>query len=127
VAQVVAFAFGLAAASFFPVILLGIFDRRANRTGAICGMLAGLSFTLCYILGTKANLIFPVEAPFFGPWCFGISPEGIGGVGMILNFAVTITVSRITEAPPPHVMRMVDELRMPDHPGRAIILDEATE
>lgn len=127
VAQVVAFAFGLAAASFFPVILMGIFDRRANREGAIAGMIAGLGFTLVYIVGTKADLILPVDAPFFGPWCFGISAEGIGTVGMLIHFAVALVVSRLTPPPPADIVEMVEMVRLPDHPGPALILDEATE
>ena len=128
VGEVVAFAFGLAAASFFPVILLGIFDRRANREGAIAGMVVGLGFTVFYIVGTTAQKIIPgVEEPFFGNWFFGISPQGIGTVGMLLNFAVSIVVSRLTPPPPEDVVEMVDSLRVPDHPGRAVILDEATE
>ena len=128
VGEVVAFAFGLAAASFFPIILLGIFDKRTNREGAIAGMLVGLIFTAAYILGTRADKILPgVEEPFFGTWLFGISAQGIGAVGMLLNFAVTLVVSRMTPPPPPEVQAMVDNVRTPDHPGRAIILDEATE
>jgi len=127
VAQVVAFAFGLAAASFFPVILMGIFDKRANREGAIAGMVVGLGFTLVYIAGTKADLIFPVSEPFFGPWFFGISAEGIGTVGMVLHFATAFVVSRLTAPPPPEIVEMVESVRMPDHPGPAVILDEATE
>ena len=127
VAQVVAFAFGLAAASFFPVILLGIFDKRANREGAIAGMIIGLGFTLFYIVGTKANLLFGADAPWFGNWCFGISAEGIGTVGMLLNFSVALVISRMTPPPPQSVMDILDDLRMPDHVGPAIILDESTE
>lgn len=127
VAQVVAFAFGLAAASFFPIILLGIFDYRMNREGAIAGMVAGLGFTLFYIVGTKANLILPVSEAFFGPWLFGISAEGIGAVGMLLNFVVAMIVSRLTPPPPEHIVDLVDSVRTPDHVGRAVILDEATE
>jgi cation/acetate symporter len=118
VAEVVALAFGLAAASFFPVILLGIFDRRANRQGAIAGLSVGLGFTLFYIVAVK-----------FGGWppfLFGIAPEGIGTVGMVANFAVTLAVSRLTPPPPPHVQRLVDELRIPEHAGRALILDESS-
>ena len=90
VAEVVAFAFGLAAASFFPAILLGIFDRRTNKEGAIAGMVTGLAFTIFYIVGVK----------FYGmsQWLFDISPEGIGTVGMIINFVVTLVVSRLTSA-----------------------------
>jgi cation/acetate symporter len=127
VAQVVAFAFGLAAASFFPVILLGIFDRRANREGAIAGMIVGLGFTVIYIVGTKANLILPVDAPFFGNWFFGISAEGIGAVGMMIHFVVALVVSRLTSPPPAEIVEMVELVRLPDHAGPAFILDEATE
>ena len=106
VAEVVAFAFGLAAASFFPVIFLGIFDRRTNKEGAIAGMVTGLVFTAFYIIGVK----------FYGmsSWLFGISPEGIGTVGMMLNFIVTLVVSRLTPPPPPEVQEMVARLRSPE-------------
>jgi cation/acetate symporter len=104
VAQVVAFAFGLAAASFFPIIILGIFDKRTNREGAIAGMLVGLIFTIFYIVSVKFNGM--------QPW-FGISPEGIGTVGMLINFAVTLVVSRLTPPPPLEVQEMVEELRSP--------------
>lgn len=105
VAQVVAFAFGLAAASFFPVILLGIFDKRTNREGAIAGMISGLAFTAVYIIGVK----------FYNmpTWLFNISPEGIGTVGMLLNFVVTIVVSRLTPPPPPEIQELVEALRTP--------------
>ena len=105
VAQVVAFAFGLAASSFFPIILLGIFDKRTNREGAIAGMITGLAFTLFYIIGVK-----------FGgmqPWFFGVSPEGIGTLGMIINFIITLVVSRLTPPPPPEIQEMVEDLRTP--------------
>lgn len=105
VAQVVAFAFGLAAASFFPVIILGIFDKRTNREGAIAGMVTGLLFTTVYIIGVK----------FAGmpTWFFGVSPEGIGTVGMALNFAVTVGVSRFTPPPPVEIQELVENLRSP--------------
>lgn len=105
VAQVVAFAFGLAAASFFPVILLGIFDKRTNREGAIAGMVSGLLFTTVYILGVK----------FYGmsPWFFGVSAEGIGTLGMLINLVVTLVVSRLTPPPPPEIQALVENLRTP--------------
>ena len=108
-AQVVAFAFGLAAASFFPVIVLGIFDKRTNREGAIAGMIVGLTFTAFYIIGVK----------FYGmsTWFLGISPEGIGTVGMVLNFIVTYTVSRFTPPPPLAVQEMIEHLRSPELDG----------
>ena len=106
VAQVVAFAFGLAAASFFPVIVLGIFDKRTNREGAIAGMIVGLVFTTIYIAGVK----------FYGmpQWFFGVSPEGIGTIGMVLNLIVTFVVSRFTAPPPLAVQEMVEFLRSPE-------------
>ena len=109
VAQVVAFAFGLAAASFFPVILLGIFDKRTNREGAIAGMVTGLAFTAFYIIGVK----------FYGmqPWFFNISPEGIGTVGMMINLIITFVVSRLTPPPPLEVQEMVAHLRSPEADG----------
>lgn len=105
VSEVVAFAFGLAAASFFPVIFLGIFDKRTNSEGAIAGMLTGLIFTIIYIVGVK-----------FGgmqPWFFGVSPEGIGTLGMLINFAVTLVVSRLTPPPPAEIQALVEDLRSP--------------
>jgi cation/acetate symporter len=107
VAQVVAFAFGLAAASFFPVIILGIFDKRTNKEGAIAGMVSGLIFTTFYIISTQ----------FYGMplWFFGISAEGIGTVGMILNLMIALTVSRLTPAPSLEIQEMVENLRTPDH------------
>ncbi|MFM5891802.1 MAG: sodium:solute symporter family protein [Dolichospermum sp.] len=105
VSEVVAFAFGLAAASFFPVIFLGIFDKRTNSQGAIAGMLTGLIFTVIYIVGVK----------FTGmtPWFFGVSAEGIGTLGMIINFIVTLTVSRLTPPPPAEIQALVEDLRTP--------------
>ena len=105
VAQVVAFAFGLAAASFFPIIILGVFDKRTNREGAIAGMVVGLLFTTIYIIGVK----------FLGmpTWFFGVSAEGIGTVGMVLNFIVTLVVSRMTPPPPLEIQEMVEDLRAP--------------
>ncbi|MBI1321221.1 MAG: cation acetate symporter [Candidatus Hydrogenedens sp.] len=128
VGEVVAFAFGLAAASFFPIILLGIFSRRVNREGAIAGMIVGLGFTATYIVGTQADKMIPgLDAPLFGLWCFGISAKGIGTVGMLLNFIVTLAVSAMTPKPPAEVTAIIDAVRLPDHVSRAVILDEATE
>ncbi|MDZ8242352.1 MAG: sodium:solute symporter family protein [Nostoc sp. ChiQUE01a] len=105
VSEVVAFAFGLAAASFFPVIFLGIFDKRTNSEGAIAGMLTGLIFTIIYIVGVKFGGV--------QPWFFGVSPEGIGTLGMIINFIVTLVVSRLTPPPPPEIQALVEDLRTP--------------
>ncbi|MCK6545963.1 cation acetate symporter [Myxococcota bacterium] len=107
VAQVVAFAFGLAASSFFPAIILGIFQKRANREGVISGMLVGIAFTLGYIVYFKFLGGDPKN------YLFGISPEGIGTVGMFLNFAVAFTVSRFTPPPPKHVQELVESIRIP--------------
>ncbi|MFB2934531.1 sodium:solute symporter family protein [Aerosakkonemataceae cyanobacterium BLCC-F154] len=111
VAEVVALAFGLAAASFFPIIVLGVFDKRTNREGAIAGMIVGLVITTFYI--------FSVKFGGMQPW-FGISAEGFGTVGMILNFIVTLTVSRFTPPPPAEVQALVEDLRIPEHEPPAL-------
>jgi len=117
VAQVVAFAFGLAAASLFPAILLGIFFKRVNKQGAIAGMLTGLLFTYGYIEYFKGLFLKWAGSPWgenvADHWLFGISPEGIGVVGMLLNFAVAIGVSYLTAAPPDHIQHMVEHIRVP--------------
>lgn len=119
VAQVVAFAFGLAASSLFPVILMGIFSQRINREGAISGMLTGLFFTSGYIIYFKGVFIAPMAADIPENWFLGISPEGIGAVGMLLNFAVATIVSHLTKAPPVHVQEMVENIRHPTGAGEA--------
>ncbi len=113
VAQVVAFAFGLAAASLFPAILLGIFSKRMNKQGAIAGMLTGLTFTAGYIIWFKGVFISPLADNIPDNWWFGISPEGIGTLGMALNFIVALTVSHLTAPPPEPVQAMVEEIRIP--------------
>ena len=117
VAQVVAFAFGLAAASLFPPILLGIFSKRMNKQGAIAGMLTGLIFTYAYIEFFKGLFLRWAGAPFAEDvaenWLFGVSPEGIGALGMVLNFVVALTVSRMTAAPPERVQALVEYIRAP--------------
>lgn len=112
VAQVVALAFGLAASSFFPTLVLGIFWKRASREGAVAGMISGIGFTMFYIVQTK----------FMGvaPWFMGISPEGIGCVGMIINFVVTTVVTLMTPPPPQDVQDMVESIRIPRGAGSAI-------
>ncbi len=116
VAEVVAFAFGLAASSFFPVILLGIFSTRINREGAIAGMLAGLVFTISYISYFK--FISP-ELNTADHWWWGISPEGIGTLGMALNFLVCFVVSYLTPPPPKNVQDLIQEIRIPKGAGKA--------
>lgn len=113
VSQVVAFAFGLAAASLFPVILMGIFSKRVNREGAICGMLTGLLFTAGYIIYFKGVFIEPIGINTAEHWFLGISPEGIGVIGMALNFLVAGAVSALTSAPPARVVELIDEIRVP--------------
>lgn len=116
VAEVVAFAFGLAAASFFPVIIMGIFSSRMNKEGAIAGMISGLVFTLSYI--TYFKFISP-EFNNIEHWWFGISPEGIGSIGMLINFIVCYAVSKATPAPPQSVQDMIQEIRIPRGAGKA--------
>ena len=116
VAAVVALAFGLAAASFFPAIILGIFYKRMNKEGAVAGMIIGISLMLFYMLKFKFD--------FFGggtaeDWWFGISPEGFGTVAMIVNFIVSITISSFTAAPPSDVQEMVENVRIPSGAGEA--------
>ncbi|MGC5051474.1 sodium:solute symporter family protein [Micromonospora sp. DT48] len=108
VAQVVAFAFGLAASTFFPAIVLGIFWKRCNATGAAAGMLTGLVFTASYMIYTLP--VFGTEA---NPHIFDISPEGIGTIGAIVNFAVAIVVSKLTAPPPDEIVEMVEGIRYP--------------
>tara|TARA_R110002072_G_scaffold11196_2_gene50886 strand:- start:46490 stop:48199 length:1710 start_codon:yes stop_codon:yes gene_type:complete len=110
VAEVVAFAFGLAAASFFPAIVLGIFYRRMNREGAIAGMVSGFLFTAAYIIYFK--FVAPEQStPEF--WLFGISPEGIGTMGTLINTVVALTVCRFCPAPPRDIQNLVEEIRLP--------------
>jgi cation/acetate symporter len=112
VAKTVAFAFGLAASSFFPTILMGVFFKRINREGAIAGMIAGIGLTLGYIIYFQ----FIVDHQDY--W-LGISPEGIGFIGMLVNFLVATLVSCITPAPPDSVVEMVEEIRLPREAGSA--------
>jgi cation/acetate symporter len=116
VAQVVAFAFGLAASSFFPAIIMGIFYKRMNSKGAIAGMLCGIGFTATYIIYFK----------FIDPagnipenWWFGVSPEGIGTIGMLLNFVVAFTVLRFTADAPDDIQQLVEDIRYPQGSGQA--------
>jgi len=117
VAQVVAFAFGLAAASLFPAILLGIFFKRINKEGAIAGMLTGLLFTYAYIEYFKGLFLKWAGAPWGdntpAEWLFGISPEGIGVIGMLLNVTVAFVVSYRTAPPPRHIQDIVEHIRVP--------------
>lgn len=111
VAEVVAFAFGLAAASFFPAIVLGIFWKRMNREGAIAGMSCGILFTAAYIYYFK---FYDPAANVAENWLMGISPEGIGTVGMLINVVIAVSVSLLTKPPPKEIVEMVENIR---HPG----------
>ncbi len=113
VAQVVALAFGLAASSLFPVILMGIFSFRMNRQGAIAGMLCGLGFTLGYIIYFKGLFIGPFTENVAENWFLGISPEGIGVIGALLNFAVALGVCAVTAPPSAEVRALVERIRVP--------------
>ncbi|MCT2530712.1 cation acetate symporter [SAR92 clade bacterium H921] len=116
VAQVVAFAFGLAAASLFPALLLGIFYKPMNKEGAITGMLIGLIFTFSYIVYFK--FISP-QLNTSEHWLFGISPEGIGFIGMLLNICCALGISKVTSPPPIEVQHLVDNIRIPTDAGTA--------
>ena len=116
VAAVVALAFGLAAASFFPAIVLGIFDKRMNKEGAIAGMVSGLVFTFGYILYFKLQ---NPSANVADNWLFGISPEGIGVIGMLINFGVAMAVASVTAKTPAEIRKLVDSIRVPRGAGDA--------
>lgn len=124
VGEVVAFAFGLAAASFFPAIFLGIFSKRVNRAGAVTGMIVGLLFTSTYIVLCTADKVLPFlfDAPILAreDWLFGISPQGIGTVGMVLNFVLTLAISSVTPAPPAEVIELIESVRIPSGSGTAV-------
>ena len=121
-AQTVALAFGLAASSIFPVLMMGIFSKRMNSSGAIAGMLAGLVVTLLYIFWFKGWFFIPGTnmAPNDADhWILGISPEAFGAVGAMVNFAVAYFVSKATAAPPEHIQHMVESIRVPKGAGVA--------
>ena len=111
VAAVVALAFGLAAASLFPAIILGIFYKRMNKEGAVSGMIVGILLMLFYM--AKFKLGWLGDIPPASEWWFGISPEGFGSVAMVVNFIVSLTVCRFTAAPPQEVQEIVENIRIP--------------
>ncbi len=119
VAAVVALAFGLAAASFFPAIILGIFYKRMNKEGAITGMVVGIISMLLYMIKFKLGW-FDDVLPDKSEWWFGISPEGFGTVAMVLNFIVSIVVMKFTKAPPEEVQDIVENIRIPSGAGEAV-------
>jgi len=116
VAAVVALAFGLAAASFFPAIILGIFDKRMNKEGAIAGMIVGMLLMLFYMMKFKLDMFGGGTSE---DWWFGTSPEGFGTVAMVVNVVISVTVSRLTSAPPQHVQEIVENIRIPSGAGEA--------
>ncbi|MGL1931707.1 MAG: cation acetate symporter [Desulfotalea sp.] len=121
-AQVVALAFGLAASSIFPALMLGIFDKRCNRSGAISGMLAGLLSTVLYIFCYKGFFFVQSTAIFSDTpegWILGIAPGSFGAVGAVINFTVAIVVSRMGEEPPEHIQHLVEDIRVPNGAGTA--------
>jgi cation/acetate symporter len=136
VGEVVAFAFGLAAASFFPAIVLGIFSKRVGTVPAVTGMLVGIGFTAFYIVTQKADVILlnpEVAKAVFGepgqglrrPWCFGIDAQGIGTLGMLLNFVVTLGLAPLCKPPSAKVRAMVDSVREPEGEGAAVAIETA--
>jgi len=121
-AQVVALAFGLAASSIFPALMFGIFNKRVNSTGAIVGMLVGLTTTLVYIFMFKGWLFIPGTNNFPNTpdhWLFGIQPEAFGAIGALLNFVSAWVVSKLTAAPPEHIQHLVEDIRVPRGAGVA--------
>jgi cation/acetate symporter len=120
VSQVVAFAFGLAAASFFPAIVLGIFSKRVGTAPAIAGMTAGIGFTAFYIIAT---VFFGMERWTFGVLDNGIDPQGIGTLGMVLNFAVTLGLTPFFDPPSEATRQLVDGIREPESPGPALEIE----
>lgn len=121
-AGTVAIAFGLAASSIFPALMMGIFNKNVNRTGAIAGMVTGIGITMLYVFQHKGIMFIPGTS-FLGDmspsWFFGISPNAFGCVGALANFAVAIGVSRMTEAPPEHIQHLVEDIRVPAGAGSA--------
>ena len=119
-AQVVALAFGLAASSIFPALMMGIFNKRMNKQGAIAGMLVGLFSTLIYIFWFKGWFFIAdtaMAANTSANWFMGISPESFGAVGAMLNFAVAYAVSKVTVPPPEHIQHLVEDIRVPRGSG----------
>ena len=119
VSEVVAFAFGLAASSFFPIIVLGIFSKRVGTVPAIAGMIAGIGLTGSYIIGS-VYLGMP-------DWCFGIGAKGIGTIGMLVNFVVTLSLTPLCPPPSQKIQDMVESIREPEGAGEAVVIEEATE
>lgn len=122
-AGTVAIAFGLAAASIFPALMMGIFNKNVNRQGAVWGMIAGIGITMLYVFQHKGVMFIPGTS-FLGSmkpnWFFGISPNAFGAVGAVINFAVALGVSKVTEAPPEHIQHLVEDIRVPKGAAAAV-------
>ncbi|MEJ2423108.1 MAG: cation acetate symporter [Candidatus Thiodiazotropha sp.] len=122
-AGTVAIAFGLAASSIFPVLMMGIFNKRMNRSGAIWGMISGIGVTMLYVFQHKGIMFIPGTS-FLGDmpanWFLGISPNAFGAVGAVINFAVAIVVSKMTAPPPDHIQHLVEDIRVPKGAGTAV-------
>ena len=121
-AQVVALAFGLAASSIFPALMMGIFYKRMNNAGAIAAMLSGLTATLVYIFWFKGWFFIPgteMAANTADNWFLGIQPESFGAIGALINFVVAIAVSKVTAPPPEHIQHLVEDIRVPKGAGAA--------
>ena len=122
-AGTVAIAFGLAASSIFPALMMGIFNKKMNRAGAVAGMVAGISITMLYVFQHKGIMFIPGTSFLGGmspSWFFGISPNAFGCVGALANFAVAIGVSKMTEAPPEHIQHLVEDIRVPKGAAAAV-------
>ena len=121
-AGTVALAFGLAASSIFPALMMGIFKKKMNKEGAIAGMIAGISITLLYVFQHKGIMFIPGTA-FLGDmpqnWFFGIEPNAFGAIGAVVNFTVAYAVSKVTAETPMHIQDLVDDIRVPGHAGKA--------
>jgi cation/acetate symporter len=115
-AGTVALAFGLAASSIFPALMMGIFSKRINKEGAIAGMVAGISCTLLYVFQHK-GIMFVADTAFLGDmkpnWFLGIEPNAFGAIGAVVNFTVAYLVSSVTAAPPKEVQELVEHIRVP--------------
>ena len=125
-AGTVALAFGLAASSIFPALMMGIFNKNMNKEGAIAGMVAGLGVTLLYVFQHK-GIMFIASTSFMGDlpqnWFLGIEPNAFGGIGALVNFAVAYGVSKVTAPPPEHIQHIVEDIRVPQGAGAAVSLD----
>jgi cation/acetate symporter len=121
-AGTVAIAFGLAASSIFPALMMGIFYKKMNDTGAVAGMIAGISVTLLYVF-QHYGIFFVPGTEFLGgmekDWFFGISPNAFGAVGALVNFIVAFTVAKLTAPPPDHIQHLVEDVRVPRGSGEA--------